>query len=107
MRGQQMHKRNCGVVQSWRVTLPCTREDAERLKEDIGALALLDNPPVLMTSEADSKRTDDGQLDAYYDAKHGKALLTQLRELLTETTPNPGVKAITEANRGPLSQNRN
>src|SRR3546814_13603314 len=76
------------------VTLPCTREDAERLKEDIGALALLDNPPVLMTSEADSKRPDDWQLDAYFDAKPGKAMLTQLRALLTETTAQPVVKAI-------------
>src|SRR3546814_651808 len=86
------------------VTLPCTREDAERLKEDIGALALLDNPPVLMTSEADSKRPDDWQLDAYFDAKPGKAMLTQLRALLTETTAKPVVKAIAEEDWVTLSQ---
>src|SRR3546814_3887857 len=57
------------VAQSWRVSLPCTRADAERLKEDIGPLALLHNPPVLMTSESDPKRPEEWRLDAYLDRK--------------------------------------
>ncbi|MBA37611.1 MAG: 50S ribosomal protein L11 methyltransferase, partial [Sphingobium sp.] len=38
--------------QSWKVTLPCTRAEAEALDGDIAAFALMDRPPVLMTSEA-------------------------------------------------------
>ena len=49
------------MTTSWKVTLPCTRAEAEALKEDISPLALLDFPPVLMTSEADaSSRTNGG-----------------------------------------------
>ena len=40
---------------SWRVSLPCTRGEAELLKDDIGAFATMDSPPVLMTSEADGE----------------------------------------------------
>ena len=40
------------AAQSWKVTLPCTRAEAEALDGDIAAFALMDRPPVLMTSEA-------------------------------------------------------
>jgi ribosomal protein L11 methyltransferase len=36
---------------SWKLTLPCTRAEAEAIEVDMGALALLEPPPVLMTSE--------------------------------------------------------
>ena len=35
------------MTASWKVTLPCTRAEAEALKEDISPLALLDFPPVI------------------------------------------------------------
>ena len=38
---------------SWKVTLPCTKAEAEALTEDIAQLAFLESPPVLMTSEPD------------------------------------------------------
>ena len=41
-------------VTSWKVTLPCTKAEAEALADDIAPLAWLDSPPVLMTSEADA-----------------------------------------------------
>ena len=34
---------------SWKVTLPCTKAEAEALQDDISPLAMLDEPPVLMT----------------------------------------------------------
>ena len=40
------------AVQSWKVTLPCTRAEAEALDGDIAAFAMMEHPPVLMTSEA-------------------------------------------------------
>ena len=45
---------------SWRVTLPCTRAEAEALGGDIAPFALLDSPPVLVTSEADGDRPTRG-----------------------------------------------
>ena len=52
---------------AWKVTLPCTRAEAERLKENITQFAGMDSPPVLMTSEPDPKRPNEWRLDAYFE----------------------------------------
>jgi ribosomal protein L11 methyltransferase len=69
------------MVSSWKVTLPCTRGEAEALKEDISPLALLDVPPVLMTSEADASDRDAWRLDAYFGEEPTGEMLAQLSEL--------------------------
>lgn len=92
------------MSQSWRVTLPCTREDAERLKDDIGPLGLLDNPPVLMTSEPDPAKPDDWQLDAYFDARPGKAIIGQLLALLTDPVAKPVIEALPDEDWVTMSQ---
>ena len=56
---------------SWKVTLPCTKAEAEALTEDIVPLAMLDSPPVLMTSEPDPERPDDWRMDAYFEDEPG------------------------------------
>jgi ribosomal protein L11 methyltransferase len=56
---------------SWKVTLPCTKAEAEALTEDIVPLALLDSPPVLMTSEPDPAKPDEWRMDAYFEAEPG------------------------------------
>lgn len=68
---------------SWKVTLPCTRAEAEALKDDIAPLALLDEPPVLMTSEADG---ESWRLDAYFAGKPNAAMIALLKRL----TPSAG-----------------
>ena len=40
------------LAQSWKVTLPCTRAEAEALDGELAAFAAMEQPPVLMTSEA-------------------------------------------------------
>jgi ribosomal protein L11 methyltransferase len=54
------------MADSWKITLPCTRAEAEALKEDIAQFAALDSPPVLMTSEADGEAW---RMDAYFEAE--------------------------------------
>jgi ribosomal protein L11 methyltransferase len=66
------------VSDSWKVTLPCTKAEAEALKEDIAQFAALDAPPVLMTSEADGEAW---RMDAYFEAEPGRADLDLLRGL--------------------------
>lgn len=67
---------------SWKATLPCTRAEAEALKEDLPSLALLDSPPVLMTSEPDPERPDHWVLDAYFDCKPTVADIRLLHALV-------------------------
>jgi len=59
-----------GAGVAWKVSLPCTRAEAEALTGDIAQLATLDAPPVLMTSEADG---GSWRMDAYFAAEPGQA----------------------------------
>ena len=78
---------------SWKVTLPCTRAEAEALKGDIVAFAALDFPPALMTSEPDPAQPDAWRLDAYFEAEPALADIATLRALV----PSAGrVKAKVE-----------
>ena len=64
---------------SWKVTLPCTKAEAEALKEDISAFALMDAPPVLMTSEAEG---DSWRMDAYFEEEPDRADIGLLLSLV-------------------------
>jgi ribosomal protein L11 methyltransferase len=78
---------------SWKVSLPCTRAEAEALKDDISPLAWLDFPPVLMTSEADAATPDAWRLDAYFDHEPTGETIDLLRTLApsaAETAPAVG-----------------
>jgi ribosomal protein L11 methyltransferase len=67
---------------SWKVTLPCTRAEAEALKGDIAAFAALDAPPALMTSEPDPARPEAWRLDAYFETEPAPADIATLRALV-------------------------
>lgn len=75
---------------TWRVTLPCTRAEAEALGEDIAPFALLEAPPVLVTSEADG---ESWRLDAYFEDKPDAAMLKRLVALVPSAA---GTKAKPE-----------
>lgn len=66
----------------WRLTLPCTKAEAEALAADILPLAALDPPPTLMTSEADPSRPEAWRLDAYFECEPDADSIALLRGLL-------------------------
>ncbi|WCT72993.1 50S ribosomal protein L11 methyltransferase [Sphingomonas naphthae] len=68
--------------QSWKLTLPCTKAEAERLAGEVPEIEILDNPPVLMTSEPDPDRPDDWQLDAYFEGEPEADALALVRSLV-------------------------
>jgi ribosomal protein L11 methyltransferase len=90
---------------SWKVTLPCTKAEAEALTGDIAPLAALDAPPVLMTSEPDPAAPDAWRMDAYFEAEPGPedlALLAHLAPSAAGVTPL--VEAVEEQDWVTLSQ---
>jgi len=90
---------------SWKVTLPCTRAEAEALQDDISPLAMLDEPPVLMTSEADPALPDAWRLDAYFSARPNAQMLTMLNALAPSAAgAQPAVERIEEQDWVTLSQ---
>jgi ribosomal protein L11 methyltransferase len=91
--------------QTWKVSLPCTRAEAERLRDDISPLASLDEPPVLMTSEADPSRPDAWRLDAYFTEEPGAAMLAMLKALApSAAAAEPAVEPVADEDWVSLSQ---
>jgi ribosomal protein L11 methyltransferase len=90
------------VPDSWKVSLPCTKAEAEQLTGDIAQFALLEAPPVLMTSEADGEAW---RMDAYFEAEPDRADI----DLLLALTPSargtaPAIEKLGDADWVTLSQ---
>ena len=74
---------------SWKLSLPCTKQEAEAIAEDGAPLALPDPQPVLMTSEPDPARPDAWRLDAYFEIEPDAASIALIRSL----APSAGGRA--------------
>ena len=91
--------------QSWKVTLPCTRAEAETLDGDIAAFASMDRPPVLMTSEAAPDDEDAWRLDAYFEGQPSPAAIKLLRSLVPSAAGvQPAVEQLPDEDWVTLSQ---
>ncbi|MEC3910258.1 50S ribosomal protein L11 methyltransferase [Sphingobium sp. CR2-8] len=92
-------------AQSWKVTLPCTRAEAEALDGDIAAFAMMEHPPVLMTSEATPDDDTMWQLDAYFEGEPSPAAIKLLKTLAPSAARiKPVVEALPEQDWVTLSQ---
>lgn len=67
---------------SWKVTLPCTRDEAERIGLEGSALATLEPPPALMTSERVEDDPDSWELEAYFEGKPNSAAIAAVQALV-------------------------
>lgn len=77
-------------MSSWKLILPCTRDEAERLEvEDLA----LDPLPVLLTSERIPDDPASWQLEAYFDGKPNSAALAAVQALVPSAA---GTKAVAE-----------
>jgi ribosomal protein L11 methyltransferase len=89
---------------SWKVSLPCTKAEAQALPHEVPEFAAYANPPVLMSSEPDPSRPDSWRLDAYFDAEPDAAALAVLRRLAASTDAPPQVERLDEQDWVTLSQ---
>ncbi|WP_294120540.1 50S ribosomal protein L11 methyltransferase [Sphingomonas sp.] len=72
---------------SWRVTLKCTREEAEALPEAADLFALADQPPVIVADEPDPDQPDDWRIHAYFAEQPTTQELVLLRRLTADPDP--------------------
>ncbi|MBX3563240.1 MAG: 50S ribosomal protein L11 methyltransferase [Sphingomonas sp.] len=66
-------------MSSWKLTLPCTRDEAEAI--DAGEIDL-DPAPVLLTSETIADDPESWQLEAYFDGKPNSGMIDAVRRLV-------------------------
>ncbi len=66
---------------SWLISIPCNRAQAEALSDEHPALAAFAPTPVLVASELDEDR-DEWQVDAYTEGQPPAALISALVDLL-------------------------
>ena len=78
---------------SWKLVLPCTRAEADAVAEDIGALALLEPPPVLMVTEPDEDRPDNWELVTYFESKPDAKTIAMVAALAPSAA---GIKPVLE-----------
>ncbi|GAC1578563.1 MAG: 50S ribosomal protein L11 methyltransferase [Sphingomicrobium sp.] len=72
---------------SWRVTLACTRAEAEALPDADDLFAFSDAPPVLVADEPDPDCPDDWRLHAYFEEQPSTQELNLLRRLAAGSDP--------------------
>jgi ribosomal protein L11 methyltransferase len=72
---------------SWRVSLDCTRAEAEALPDAAELFPDADAPPVLVADEPDPARPDDWRIHAYFDRQPGWEELKALERLAADSDP--------------------
>jgi ribosomal protein L11 methyltransferase len=82
--------------ESWKLSLPCTRAEAEALTGELPEVEALDPPPVLLTSEPDPDRPDEWRLDAYFEAEPDAAALALVRRLVPSAAHLPAAAELVE-----------
>ena len=72
---------------SWRVTLRCTRAEAEAHPESADLFVLADDPPVIVADEPDPHAPDDWRIHAYFAEQPTTQELVLLRRLAVNSEP--------------------
>lgn len=70
------------MAESWKLTLPCTRAEAEAIGMDMSALAELDPPPALITSEREADNPEKWQIEAYFEEKPSRRIVAMVQALV-------------------------
>lgn len=90
---------------SWKLTLPCTRAEAEALDEDAPALAALQPPPVFLTRETEPDDPESWQLEAYFEGKPGKAAIAAVKGMIPSAArAHPVIERLPDEDWVTLSQ---
>jgi ribosomal protein L11 methyltransferase len=99
------------VSGSWKLTLPCTRAEAEAINEDSGPIGDLDDPPALITREAG----DGWEVSAYFETKPDQPVINLFRALVPsagksklqrEALPDEDWVTISQAGLAPVRAGR-
>ena len=80
--------------ESWKLSLACTKAEADALLEDVPALATFEPTPVLMTSEPDPTQPDAWRIDVYVEGEPSAALIAAVQSLAPSAGSAPTVERL-------------
>ena len=89
---------------TWKISLPCTRTEAEALAGDELQKFAADNPPTIVTSEISPERTDEWRIDVYSQTAPDDEMLDAITKLALATTEKPSVEKLDDEDWVTLSQ---
>ncbi|HLZ79567.1 MAG TPA: 50S ribosomal protein L11 methyltransferase [Sphingomonas sp.] len=90
---------------SWKITLPCTRAEAEALASAADPFPALDEPPVLNTMEPDESKPEEWLLEAYTEGKPDAATVAAVHALVPSAARRkPKIEKVDEQDWLTLSQ---
>ncbi|MEO9634831.1 MAG: 50S ribosomal protein L11 methyltransferase [Parasphingorhabdus sp.] len=69
------------MTRTWKVSLPCTRAEAQALTEDQLFVASSDTTPTIVASEIDVNQPDQWMIDVYCQVEPDPELIENLRQL--------------------------
>lgn len=92
------------MTDSWKLTLACTRAEAESLTTEQPSLAAFDPPPALMTSEHDPAKSDCWRLDVYTEGPPPHELIAAVLALAPSAGEAYTVVALDDEDWVTLSQ---
>jgi len=72
---------------SWRVTLACTRAEAEAIPDSADLFPAMDSPPVIVADEPDPDKPNDWRLHVYFDQQPGWDEMKAVEKLAAESDP--------------------
>jgi ribosomal protein L11 methyltransferase len=93
------------MTQTWLLTLPCTRTEAEVLNGEVDVLAVMDPQPVILTQEPDEARPDVWEAMVYFEGKPDPATIADIQALIPSSAlAEPRLEKLPDADWVTLSQ---
>jgi len=89
---------------TWKVTLPCTRAEAEALAEDNLFMASSDSIPTIVTRETDPTEPGNWAIDVYCDAKPNAKMLRDIGRLAPSNRTKPNIVELGDEDWVTMSQ---
>jgi ribosomal protein L11 methyltransferase len=90
--------------QTWKVSLPCTRAEAEALSEDDLFGASTDSTPTIVTREADTQSQCNWAIDVYCNEKPNAQMLRNIAKFAPSTNTKPTLELLRDQDWVTLSQ---
>jgi ribosomal protein L11 methyltransferase len=95
------------LSETWKVSIPCTREEARALAADNLFISSSDSTPTIVAREIDAKRPDEWMIDVYCETEPDPDLIGHLLQLspsATEASFEPTVEQLGDEDWVTLSQ---